>query len=307
MMFAFIIRRSLEGALTVFGLSLLVFLSLHLAPGDPAAMIAGDQAREEELVVIRQRYGLNDSLPLQYWNWVARVLRGDFGTSHWGDRPVGPDLARAFPISMSLALGGLAVAVAVGIPAGVLAAVRRDGLLDLSIMGLAVAGMSMPVFWVSLLAILLFSLRLGWLPSSGWGTLPHFILPILSVSLASLALLARMTRSLMVELLLEDFVRTARAKGLASRVVFYRHALRNALPPLATVIGLRLGLLVGGAVITETVFAVPGLGRMIVQAVNQRDFPVVQGGVLLIALAVIVINFAVDLVYLVLDPRIRYA
>jgi len=306
-MFAFIIRRSLEGALTVFGLSLLVFLSLHLAPGDPAAMIAGDQAREEELVVIRQRYGLNDSLPVQYWNWVARVLRGDFGTSHWGDRPVGPDLARAFPISMSLALGGLAVAVAVGIPAGVLAAVRRDGLLDLSIMGLAVAGMSMPVFWVSLLAILLFSLRLGWLPSSGWGTLPHFILPILSVSLASLALLARMTRSLMVELLLEDFVRTARAKGLASRVVFYRHALRNALPPLATVIGLRLGLLVGGAVITETVFAVPGLGRMIVQAVNQRDFPVVQGGVLLIALAVIVINFAVDLVYLVLDPRIRYA
>jgi peptide/nickel transport system permease protein len=306
-MFAFIIRRSLEGALTVFGLSLLVFLSLHLAPGDPAAMIAGDQAREEELVVIRQRYGLNDSLPVQYWNWVARVLRGDFGTSHWGDRPVGPDLARAFPISMSLALGGLAVAVAVGIPAGVLAAVRRDGLLDLSIMGLAVAGMSMPVFWVSLLAILLFSLRLGWLPSSGWGTLPHFILPILSVSLASLALLARMTRSLMVELLLEDFVRTARAKGLASRVVFYRHALRNALPPLATVIGLRLGLLVGGAVITETVFAVPGLGRMIVQAVNQRDFPVVQGGVLLIALAVIVINFAVDLMYLLLDPRIRYA
>jgi len=306
-MFAFIIRRSLEGALTVFGLSLLVFLSLHLAPGDPAAMIAGDQAREEELVVIRQRYGLNDSLPLQYWNWVARVLRGDFGTSHWGDRPVGPDLARAFPISMSLALGGLAVAVAVGIPAGVLAAVRRDGLLDLSIMGLAVAGMSMPVFWVSLLAILLFSLRLGWLPSSGWGTLPHFILPILSVSLASLALLARMTRSLMVELLLEDFVRTARAKGLASWVVFYRHALRNALPPLATVIGLRLGLLVGGAVITETVFAVPGLGRMIVQAVNQRDFPVVQGGVLLIALAVIVINFAVDLMYLLLDPRIRYA
>ena len=306
-MFVFIIRRSLEGALTVFGLSLLVFLSLHLAPGDPAAMIAGDQAREEELVVIRQRYGLNDSLPVQYWNWVARVLRGDFGTSHWGDRPVGPDLARAFPISMSLALGGLAVAVAVGIPAGVLAAVRRDGPVDLSIMGLAVVGMSMPVFWIALLAILLFSLRLGWLPSSGWGTLPHAILPVLSVSLASLALLARMTRSLMVELLLEDFVRTARAKGLASRLVFYKHALRNALPPLATVIGLRLGLLVGGAVITETVFAVPGLGRMIVQAVNQRDFPVVQGGVLLIAVAVIVINVAVDVMYLFLDPRIRYA
>lgn len=306
-MLAYAVRRFAEGVLTVFGLSLLVFLSLHLAPGDPAALIAGNQAREEELVVIRQRYGLNDPLPVQYWNWVTRVMRGDFGTSHWGERPVGPELARAFPISMSLAFGGLAVAVAVGIPVGVLAAIRRDGLIDLSIMGMAVAGMSMPVFWVALLLILLFSLRLGWLPSSGWGTFPHYILPVFSVSLASLALLARMTRSLMVEVLLEDFVRTARAKGLASRIVFYKHALRNALPPLVTVIGLRLGLLVGGAVITETVFAVPGLGRMIVQAVNQRDFPIVQGGVLLIAVAVIVINFAVDMMYLVLDPRIRYA
>lgn len=306
-MLAFLMRRAAEGLLTIVGLSLLVFFSLHLAPGDPAALIAGDQAREEELVVIRQRYGLNDSLPVQYLHWVLRVARGDFGYSHWGERPVGPDLVRAFPISMGLAFGGLFVAVLLGIPAGVVAAVRRDGLLDLGIMGMAVAGMSMPVFWVALLLLLLFSLRLGWLPSSGWGTFSHYILPVFSVSLASLALLARMTRSLMVELLLEDFVRTARAKGLASRAVFYKHALRNALPPLVTVIGLRLGLLIGGAVITETVFAVPGLGRMIVQAVNQRDFPIVQGGVLLIALAVIAINFAVDLLYLVLDPRIRYA
>ncbi|HET8679789.1 MAG TPA: ABC transporter permease, partial [bacterium] len=223
-MLAYALRRFAEGVLTIFGLSLLVFLSLHIAPGDPAALIAGNQAREEELVVIRQRYGLTDPLPVQYWNWVTRVIRGDFGTSHWGERPVGPELARAFPISMGLAFGGLAVAVAVGIPMGVLAAIRRDGLVDLSIMGLAVAGMSMPVFWIALLLILLFSLRLGWLPSSGWGTLPHFILPIFSVSLASLALLARMTRSLMVELLLEDFVRTARAKGLAARMVFYKHA-----------------------------------------------------------------------------------
>jgi peptide/nickel transport system permease protein len=306
-MVAFLIRRSVEGLLTVLGLSLLVFFSLHLAPGDPAAIIAGDQAREEELVVIRQRYGLNDPLPVQYVHWVGRVMRGDFGVSHWGARPVGPDLMNAFPISMNVALGGLAVAIVLGIPAGVIAAVRRDGLLDLGIMGMSVAGMSMPVFWVALLLLLLFSLRLGLLPSSGWGTFSHYILPVFSVSLASLALIARMTRSLMVELLLEDFVRTARAKGLASRAVLYKHALRNALPPLVTVIGLRLGLLVGGAVITETVFAVPGLGRMIVQAVNQRDFPIVQGGVLLIALAVIAINFAVDLLYLVLDPRIRYA
>jgi ABC-type dipeptide/oligopeptide/nickel transport system permease component len=160
---------------------------------------------------------------------------------------------------------------------------------------------------VALLTILLFSVQLGWLPSSGWGTFAHSILPVFSVSLASLALIARMTRSLMVELLLEDFVRTARAKGVANRGVFYKHALRNALPPLATVIGLRFGLLVGGAVITETVFAIPGIGRLMVQAVNLRDFPVVQGGVLLIALVVIAINFGIDLSYLVLDPRIRYA
>jgi peptide/nickel transport system permease protein len=306
-MLAYTLRRLVEGVITVLGLTLIVFASLHLAPGDPAAMIAGSQAQEEELVIIRQRYGLTDPLPVQYLTWLGRVMRGDFGVSHWGERPVGPDLARAFPISMTLALGGLAVAVAIGIPAGVVAAVRRDGVIDMSIMAVAIAGMSMPVFWVSLLAVLLFSLRLGWLPSSGWGSLSQAILPVLSVSLASLALLARMTRALMVELLLEDFVRTARAKGLVQRLVYYKHALRNALPPLATVVGLRLGLLVGGAVITEIVFAVPGVGRMIVQAVTQRDFPVVQGGVLVIALAVIIINFAVDLLYMLLDPRIRYA
>jgi peptide/nickel transport system permease protein len=306
-MLIYTLRRLVEGVITILGLTLIVFASLHLAPGDPAAMIAGNQAREEELVIIRQRYGLTDPLPVQYLTWLSRVVRGDFGVSHWGDRPVGPDLARAFPISMTLALGGLAVAVAIGIPAGVVAAVRRDGVVDLSIMAVAIAGMSMPVFWVSLLMVLLFSLRLGWLPSTGWGTFSQAILPVLSVSLASLALLARMTRALMVELLLEDFVRTARAKGLVQRLVFYKHALRNALPPLATVVGLRLGLLVGGAVITEIVFAVPGVGRMIVQAVNQRDFPIVQGGVLIIALAVIGINFVVDLLYMLLDPRIRYA
>jgi ABC-type dipeptide/oligopeptide/nickel transport system permease component len=306
-MLTFVIRRSWEGLLTILGLTLLVFLSLHLAPGDPAALIAGNQATEAELAVVRERFGLNDSLPVQYWRWLSRVARGDFGTSHFGERPIGPDLMHAFPISLSLALGGLVVAVVVGIPIGVLAAVRRDGLVDLAVMGMAVAGMSMPVFWVSLLALLLFSVRLGWLPSSGWGSLLQSILPVFSVSLASLALLARMTRSMMVELLLEDFVRTARAKGLGQRTVFYRHALRNALPPLATVVGLRLGLLVGGAVITEIVFAIPGIGRLMVQAVNLRDFPVVQGGVLLIALAVIAVNFIIDLLYIILDPRIRYA
>lgn len=288
-------------------ISILVFLTIHLAPGDPAAVIGGEQASQAELEAIRARYGLKDSLPVQYWNWARRLLQGDFGISHRAGRAVWPDLAQAFPISLKLAFWGLVVAVGIGIPLGILAAVHRGRLMDLAVMGVSIAGMSVPVFWISLLLILLFSLRLHWLPSSGWGTFTHYVLPVFSISLASLALLARMTRAMMVEVLLEDYVRTARAKGTAERNVLYRHALRNALPPIVTVIGLRLGLLVGGAVITETVFAVPGLGRMIVQAVTWRDYPVVQGGVLLIAVSVSLINLAVDLIYLLLDPRIRYA
>jgi peptide/nickel transport system permease protein len=294
-------------ALVIVVISLIVFLTIHLAPGDPAAVIAGDQASQAELEAVRARYGLSDPLPVQYWNWVRRIVRGDFGISHRAGRAVWPDLADAFPISMKLALLGLVVAVGLGVPLGVVAAVHRGSAVDLAVMGASVAGMSVPVFWISLLLILLFSLRLNWLPSSGWGTWAHYVLPVFSISLASMALLARMTRAMMAEVLLEDYVRTARAKGVRQRSVLYRHALRNALPPIITVIGLRLGLLVGGAVITETVFAVPGLGRMIVQAVSWRDYPVVQGGVLLIALAVSLINLLVDLVYLLLDPRIRYA
>ncbi|MEX2356400.1 MAG: ABC transporter permease [Thermaerobacterales bacterium] len=299
-------HRGIQAIFSIIGVSLLVFLSLHLAPGDPAQMIGGDQAQEEELEIIRERYGLNDPLPVQYLSWMKRVVSGDFGISHRAGRPVGPDLRHAFPITITLAAGGLLIAVLIGLPMGMIAAVRRDSGIDLGVMGLSIVGMSMPVFWLSLIMILLFSLELRLLPSSGWGTWRHYIMPVFSVSLASLALLARMTRSMMMEVMLEDFVRTARAKGLSERLVLYKHALRNALAPIVTAIGLRFGLLIGGAVITETVFAVPGLGRMIVQAVGFRDFPVVQGGVLLIAASISLINLAVDLLYSVLDPRIRY-
>ncbi|MBI4279237.1 MAG: ABC transporter permease [Armatimonadetes bacterium] len=295
-----------QSALTIVGVSILVFMFLHLAPGDPAALIAGPQASEADLQVIRATYGFDDPLPVQYWRWLARILRGDFGYSHRAGQPVGADIARAFPISLTLACGGLLVAVAVGIPLGMTAAIHREGAMDLTVMGLAVAGMSMPVFWLALLMILLFALRLGWLPSSGWDSLRHYILPIFSVSLASLALISRMTRSIMIEVLLEDYVRTARAKGVRERAVFYRHALRNALLPIVTVVGLRFSLLVSGAVVTETVFAVPGLGRLIVLAVSSRDFPVVQGGVLVISVAISMANLIVDLLYATLDPRIRY-
>jgi ABC-type dipeptide/oligopeptide/nickel transport system permease component len=294
------------GALTLLGVSILVFLALYLAPGDPAAIIAGPQAGEDEIRAIRERFRLDDPLPVQYANWASRLVRGDFGVSYRGGRPVWPDLAGAFPVSVQLALGGLVIAVILGVPAGVLAAVRRDGVADATVMSLAVAGISIPTFWIALLLVLLFSVELRWLPSSGWGTLRHAILPVFCISLSSLALLARLTRSAMVEVLLEDYVRTARAKGLAERLVRYRHALRNTLLPIVTVIGLRFGALAGGAVVIESIFAVPGVGRLVVAAVANRDFPVVQGGVLLIAAVITLVNLGVDLAYVVLDPRITY-
>jgi ABC-type dipeptide/oligopeptide/nickel transport system permease component len=301
------VGRLAAGLFTLFGVSILVFLSLHLAPGDPAAIIAGPQAGADEIQAIRRQFQLDDPLAVQYLNWVRRILRGNFGVSYRGGRPVGRDLSSAFPVSVQLALAGLGFAVVVGVPAGVLAAVRRDGATDVAVMSLAVAGISLPTFWLALLLILLFSVQLRWLPSSGWGTLAHAVLPAFCISLSSLALLARLTRSAMVEVLLEDYVRTARAKGLAERRVRYTHALRNTLLPIVTVIGLRFGALAGGAAIIETIFAVPGLGRLIVTSVATRDFPIVQGGVLIIAAVITVVNLTVDLLYIVLDPRIRYA
>jgi peptide/nickel transport system permease protein len=305
-MLRFAASRLAAGVFTLFGVSVLVFLALHLAPGDPAVIIAGPQAGEDEIRAIREQFHLDDPLPVQYLSWAGRILRGDFGVSYRGGRPVGPDLGSAFPVSVRLALAGLAFAVAVGVPAGVLAAVRRDGFVDVTVMSLAVAGVSIPTFWIALLLILFFSVQLRWLPSSGWGTFQHAILPVFCISLSSLALLARLTRSAMVEVLMEDYVRTARAKGLSELRVRYAHALRNTLLPIVTIIGLRFGALAGGAAIIETIFAVPGLGRMIVASVASRDFPVVQGGVLIIAAVITVVNLAVDLTYLILDPRIRY-
>jgi ABC-type dipeptide/oligopeptide/nickel transport system permease component len=298
--------RLATGLLTLLGVSVLVFLSLHLAPGDPAAIIAGPQAGEDELRLIRQQFRLDDPVPIQYLNWAGRVLRGDFGVSYRGNRPVGPDLRTAFPVSLQLALAGLAFAVVIGVPAGVLAAVRRDGFADAAVMSLAVAGVSLPTFWIALLLILFFAVELRWLPSAGWGTLSHAVLPVFCISLSSLALLARLTRSAMVEVLMEDYVRTARAKGLAEASVRYTHALRNTLLPIVTIVGLRFGALAGGAAIIETIFAIPGLGRLIVASVASRDFPVVQGGVLLIAGVITAVNLGVDLIYVILDPRIRY-
>ena len=305
-MLPFAMQRLTQAVFALLGVSFVVFLSLYLAPGDPALLLAGPQAESSQVEAIRERYRLGDPLILQYTTWLSRVIQGDLGTSFRGGRSVWSDVARAYPISLTLASIALLLAITVGIPAGVLAATRRNTAVDFGIMAGAVAGISIPTFWLALMLVLLFSLELRILPSSGWGTVRHAVLPVFCLSLSSLALIARMTRAVMVETLAQDFVRTARAKGLGEPRIRYGHALANALLPIITIVGLRFGLLAGGAVIIETVFAIPGMGTMIVRGVSARDFPVVQGGVLIIALTISLVNLLVDLLYAALDPRIRY-
>lgn len=305
-MAAFIIRRLGQALITIIVVSVLVFGSLHLAPGDPALVIGGNEATDEQLDAIRERLGLDEPFAVQYVRWLSGVLAGDFGNSLRTNRPVAPDLLSAFMVSMQLGVAALLLAVGLGIPTGILAVLRRETSIDTLVMAFSVAGMSIPGFWLALLMVLLFSLQWGLLPSSGWGTWQHAVLPAFVLALPSLALFARMTRATMAEVLLEDYVLTARSGGVSERVIVYVNALRNVLLPLVTVIGLRFGFLVAGAVITESVFAIPGAGRLLVAGVSHRDFPVVQGAVLVIALAISLVNLAVDLLYAYLDPRIRY-
>ena len=287
------------------GLTIVVFLSIHLTPGDPTALMAGDQATLEDIRRIREHYGLDRPLPIQYGSGCGASSAATLG--FLSDGAVLWDLTSSVRcVSIGLAGRALCLAVLLGVPAGVMAAVHRNSLSTCWVMSAATLGMSLPLFWVSLLLVLLFALQLGMLPFGGWGTWQQAVLPMVSLSLPSLALIARMTRATMAEILLEDYIRTARSKGLIDRRILFRHALSNALPPVITVIGLRFGLLVGGAVIVETVFSVPGVGRMIVQAVSHRDFPVVQSGALAVAFLISMIMLTVDLILSLVDPRVRY-
>ena len=305
-MTSFIIRRLLQTAATVLGATLVVFFSLYLAGGDPAEIIAGETATLAQIERIRAYYGFDRPLYEQYWRWISGVVVGNFGTSIRGGWPIFPHLVDAFRISLQLAVGALALAILVGVPLGIVAALRRDSYVDLVVMTGAVLGMSMPGFWIALMLILVFAVQLGWLPSSGWGSWERAVLPIITLSSTATSLFARMTRAVMIEAMLEDYIRTARSKGLPQRLVVYKHALRNVLAPIVTLVGIWFGLLASGAVITESVFAIPGGGRMILSAVYGRDFPVVQGGILIVATFVVGISTVVDLTYALLDPRVRY-
>jgi ABC-type dipeptide/oligopeptide/nickel transport system permease component len=302
----YVLKRAVLALPVLVGVSVVVFVAIRLIPGDPAQLMAGQAATQEVVQQIRQSLGLDQPLPVQYLYFLRNVVRGDLGRSLFNGAPVVEELAQRFPRTVRLALASMAVASLIGIPAGILAATRRSTWVDTAVMLVALAGVSVPVFWLGLNLILLFSVRLQWLPSFGYETWQHLVLPSLTLGAASTAVVARMTRSAMLEVLGQDYVRTARAKGLAERVVVSRHALRNALIPVVTVLGLQLGTLLSGAVLTETVFAWPGIGRLLVEAVLARDYPIIQGATLLIAATFVVLNVAVDVLYGLLDPRIRY-
>jgi peptide/nickel transport system permease protein len=313
-MTTYIMQKLLATIPVMLLVSLGVFLLLHLIPGDPVAAMLGDNATPEAYASLKHELGLDLPLPEQYARWLGRVATGDLGRSIRSGQPIGTALRNAVGPTAELTILALLFAVAVGLPAGIIAAVRPGSLPDVFLNLFALVGVSMPTFWSGLLLIFLFSLGLGWLPPSGYASLidspaeslRYMILPMIALGSTVAAVVMRQTRASMVEVLSNDYVRTAWSKGLAEPSVILRHALWNALIPVITVVGLTGGLLLGGAVITETIFAIPGLGRVIVTAIFERDFPTVQAGALLIALTVITMNLVVDVLYAYVDPRVRY-
>ncbi|MBD0344827.1 MAG: ABC transporter permease [Coleofasciculus sp. Co-bin14] len=332
----YIARRLLNLIPVLLGITLLVFTFLHLIPGDPAVVMAGERATPEQVAALREQLGLNQPLPLQYLIFLGNLLRFDFGTSIISGVPIAQEIRIRWPATFELSVGAMFVAVILGIPAGVLAAVRKNSAVDNLMMSGSLLGVSLPVYWLGLLLIYLFAVNLHWLPPSGrlsieagfnfkpitgfyvldallqgnfkalQDVLAHLVLPALTLGTIPLAILARLTRSAMLEVLSQDYIRTARAKGLLERWVIFKHALKNALLPVVTIIGLQFGTLLGGAILTETIFSWPGIGSWIYEGILARDYPVVQGGVVFVAIAFVLINLLVDISYAFLDPRIQY-
>jgi ABC-type dipeptide/oligopeptide/nickel transport system permease component len=306
-MLQFVVRRLLFAIPTMVAASILVFLMLHLVPGDPAIIFFGDQpVTPERLEMVRHQMGLDRPLVIQYLDFVRGIPRGDLGRSIHNHTPVFEELRTRVASSATLALAAFAVAGVLGLGLGLLSALRRGTWIDAGAMLVALAGVSMPIFWLAAMLIFVFSLRLGWFPATGFGGWNRLVLPAVALGFVTAATLARLVRSSVLEVLLQPFVTTARSKGLREAVVIRRHVLKNAFIAVVTVLGLQFGTLLSGAVITETVFARPGVGKLLVDAISNKDFPIVQGAVLFIALIYTVINLVVDLSYAYLDPRIRF-
>jgi len=312
-MFAFFGKRILILTATLLLVSGMIFLVLKVIPGDPAQIILGVQATPENLKELRHKLGLDLPLTVQYWNWLSALVRGDFGRSITYDVPISALIASRLTVTIPLAILSIFFAVVLSVPLGIYAATHRNQPGDYGVMVFSQIGLAIPAFWAGILLILFFAVHLQWFSAGGFkswtetplGALKSLLLPALSLGLIRAAVLARLTRSCMLEALGEDYIRTARSKGLAEKIVVYKHALRNALIPVVTIIGLQMGELLGGAIVIENVFNLPGLGRLVFLAIGQRDLPVVQGVSLLIAFFIVIVNFGVDVLYGVVDPRIR--
>lgn len=302
----YLLRRLSLLVPVVLGVVTIVFLIVHLIPGDPVEIMLGEEARAVDKQALRHELGLDKPIHIQYGAYLSRLVRGDLGQSIHTKRPVLESIMNRLPATIELALAAMVVALVLAIPLGIMAAYMKDSVVDHGSMVFALLGISMPNFWLGPLLIILFSLKLGWFPVSGRGGVANLVLPAITLGTAMAAILTRMTRASMLDVIHSDYVKTARAKGLSELIVIIKHAFRNALIPVVTIVGLQVGGLLAGSIITETIFAWPGIGRLTIQAINARDYPLVQGCVLVIALGYVLVNFATDLVYGLIDPRIRY-
>ncbi|EHB63643.1 ABC transporter permease [Paenibacillus lactis] len=306
-MLKYSVRRLIQTIPVIIGVTIVVFLLMHLIPGDAAQVIIGEGAPREQVEQIRENLGLNDPLPLQYWNYVSGLLQGDLGDSIRSSRPIADEIFTSrFWITLELAVYSTILAVFLGILAGIISAVKKSSPADIGVMFIALFGLSMPNFWLGLMLIQYFAVDLGWFRPSGWGTWSQTVLPVITLGTGGAAIIARMTRSSMLEVISQDYIRTARAKGVRERVIIYRHALKNAMIPVITVIGLEFGGLLGGAVLTESVFAVNGMGRYVVDSIRGRDFPVVQATVLVLSVIFVLVNLLVDISYRYFNKRIDF-
>jgi peptide/nickel transport system permease protein len=311
----YILKRLVSMVPVLLLVSVLIFSLIHLTPGDPVLVMLGEEATPEARDALRRQLGFDQPLPVQYGIWLGRVLQGDLGRSIRTNQPVSEAILQRLPVTLELSLLAMLVSLSIALPAGIVAAVRRNSRADLASTVFSLLGVSMPNFFLAVLLIFVLSLQLRWLPPIGYvnpfedlgGNLKAMVMPALTLGTALAAVVARLTRSTLLEVLQQDYVRTAWAKGLREGVVIQRHAMKNALIPVVTVVGLQLGNLLGSAIVTETIFALPGIGRLVIDSIFQRDFPLVQGVVLYLALMFLLINLVVDLIYAYLDPRIRYS
>ena len=304
-MLMFVLRRLIQTIPVVIGVTFVVFFIMQLVPGDPAVLLAGEGASKETVNAIREQLGLNRPLMVQYFDYLLNVFQGDLGSSLKNSQPVLDEIMVRLPITMELAFFSILITIVLGMAAGIISAIKPYSLTDTSVMLVALLGISLPSFWFGLMMMYFFSVKLQILPVAGWCSILHVILPALTLGAGGAAIVARMTRSSMLEVIRQDYIRTARAKGLREHVIIYKHALRNALIPVITVVGLQFGALLGGTVLVESIFAINGLGRMIVDAIRMRDLPVVQGGVLAASLIFVIVNLFVDVFYRFFNKRIE--